>query len=536
MTDVQTTGKSSRWRRCGQFVLDHLPLLIVVVVFIVAAQYLFPGFRWQNNPDGIGYINTAKKYLDGHFHAAINGYWSPLISWLMVPLMAAGKDGILAAKLVGVATALATILAAWRLLLHMGVNTVLRFLVGLTLIPVTLDFALVVTTPDLLMACCLLFYLAQLANPRYDRHWFSAPFTGLLMAVAYFAKAYALPLVVAHFAIIAITRLVHVRGNRWRTFMQTTATVLVLAVVAGAWMGALRWKFGYWMTGSSGSYNYNVFDAPHRFTEPNLQPMENRMQPLPDPYSVSFWDDPTTYQYKKWSPFESRTNFRYQLDLIARNSNDLWEALNHYTWLALPLMLLGIVLAASSADPAPRRPIRLVTIAMVLYPIGYLLLHAVDRFFSPMSIMMLIIGAAGVQAACRAIGWAWGRGSLVMVFICSSYLLFPPYDLNRHWKTDEGPIRLAESLKGILPPGSSIASNNQWGDLLTVSYLLDLHYYGIDYDHRGNALERELNRFGGKVDYFMVWGYSDSAFLRRLPEISHGRVPGWRIYQLKKEK
>src|SRR5512141_3166048 len=49
---------------------------------------------WQNdhmlNPDGIAYLRIASYYAHGQTDLMISGYWGPLISWLMAPLLALG--------------------------------------------------------------------------------------------------------------------------------------------------------------------------------------------------------------------------------------------------------------------------------------------------------------------------------------------------------------------------------------------------------------------------------------------------------------
>ncbi|MHC4720172.1 MAG: hypothetical protein ACYSYT_06835, partial [Planctomycetota bacterium] len=49
-------------------------------------------YRYQINPDGISYISVAQKYLAGDFAGAINGYWGPLYSWLLMPFLYFGIE------------------------------------------------------------------------------------------------------------------------------------------------------------------------------------------------------------------------------------------------------------------------------------------------------------------------------------------------------------------------------------------------------------------------------------------------------------
>jgi len=61
---------------------------------LVRLQWVFRGFiavcalidcwfaRFQNNPDGVSYMDMGDQYWRGNWHAALNSYWSPLYGWL----------------------------------------------------------------------------------------------------------------------------------------------------------------------------------------------------------------------------------------------------------------------------------------------------------------------------------------------------------------------------------------------------------------------------------------------------------------------
>lgn len=45
-------------------------------------------FRHVIYADGISYLEIAERYAEGNFAEALNGYWSPLFSWLLIPVVA----------------------------------------------------------------------------------------------------------------------------------------------------------------------------------------------------------------------------------------------------------------------------------------------------------------------------------------------------------------------------------------------------------------------------------------------------------------
>jgi len=46
--------------------------------------------------DATLYLSIAEKYIRGDFSNAINGYWGPLLSWLLVPLLYIGASHVFA--------------------------------------------------------------------------------------------------------------------------------------------------------------------------------------------------------------------------------------------------------------------------------------------------------------------------------------------------------------------------------------------------------------------------------------------------------
>src|SRR3954447_1440755 len=100
------------------------------------------------NPDGVSYLTIARQYLDGHFADAINAYWSPLYSWLLVPLTAAGIEATLATKVLAILVGTATIAIVWWLMVNLSIPRDARVIVSLTLFPILYYFGMDVTTPD----------------------------------------------------------------------------------------------------------------------------------------------------------------------------------------------------------------------------------------------------------------------------------------------------------------------------------------------------------------------------------------------------
>ncbi len=503
-------------------------LLAVVILYLAVAFWLLPAYRHQINPDGVGYLSVAGKYLHGYFAEAVNGYWSPLLSWLLIPLLAAGIAPLLTTKLVAVAIGLATILAAWGVLLNLGVRSNLRFLVGVALIPVVLNLGLTVITPDLLVCCTLLLYLLQMTNPRYADHWYSGVVSGALGVLAYLAKAYALPLILAHFVIVGLANVIRDPRRRRRHLVLLVTGVASLALFCAPWVIMLSFKFDAVMTGSAGRYNHALNGPASRgqFTQ------TQGFLPPSDPYAVSAWDDPTYAQYTGWSPFDSYELRQYQFKLWERNIAQTRKLLSEATWLLYPLLLVSLLLAGSRLDFQPRRPLAILICMLWLYPIGYWSLHVLDRFLAPMVILLLILGAAAVQAATMSRFWSgWERGWIPGAVLCGSFIYTPVTELDKHRNTGEHLLPVIQTLADVIPPGSRVASNRRWADSLFVSFHLGLRYYGENPKLIGQTMLDELEKH--QVEFFFVWGSaSPYPFVHHLQEVAAEPMPGVRVFRL----
>ncbi|NQU09932.1 hypothetical protein HQ590_04010, partial [bacterium] len=461
---------ATRWAT----LICHAALPAVLLVLVAVAIQVVPGYRYQMNPDGVGYLSVANKYLHGHFRAAVSGYWSPLYSWLLVPLLALGITPLLATKVLAVILGGVGIGAVWRILIHLGVPTGLRLLTGLILVPVVLWFGMNVTTPDLLVCGVILLYLGEVTHPRWLATRAGAVRTGLWAALAYLGKAYALPFVLCHYLFVGTTAVIRQRAT-WRQLVPQLALGLgVCLVLSLPWAITLSLKFHRPMYGSTGYLN-------HAWTGPKSEgsPLGHGLLVPPDPYAVSGWDDVTGSPHQPWNPLGERPNRLFQYKLWEKNVAQLRSIGESATWLFYPILLAGVFLAASRADPAPHRPFWAVFAALVIYPLGYLFLHYEERFLYPVVMLLLVIATFAVDRAVKSQFWrGWGHGWLPMLIVGISFVYHPVVLLDQRWGVGRSIQTLADKLPGVIPPGAAVASDGHWSDGLYLSFHLGLRYYG----------------------------------------------------------
>ena len=79
-------------------ILHRHRLAAAIGIFILFFLLLYPFYKYIFDLDAIGYLMVTKRWASGDFHNAINGMWSPLHSWLIVPFYKLGFNEITSFK------------------------------------------------------------------------------------------------------------------------------------------------------------------------------------------------------------------------------------------------------------------------------------------------------------------------------------------------------------------------------------------------------------------------------------------------------
>jgi hypothetical protein len=198
--------------------------------------------------DGMAYLGIARHIRQGDFHAAINAFRSPLISWLIAAVPFGHGDYLHIGKLVNVGSFVLSlgvlyVLAEslWRSRLAAATATLLLVL-GRGLAASAVE----IVTPDFLFAALVLVYFILLLRALRNDRWQTWLLLGGVHGLAFLAKAFALPwLTVCTVATLLLS------GKPWRTrFGRFAAAALIPVVIAAGWAAVLHSKYGVFTTGS----------------------------------------------------------------------------------------------------------------------------------------------------------------------------------------------------------------------------------------------------------------------------------------------
>lgn len=229
-------------------------------VFLICAAIIFPYVRWYaDNPDTFQYLEISKKYIAGNIQGAINGYWSPMISWLLIIPLLLMKDEIIAFKILQLVIGLFT-LYQWNLLTKKTcLNDFTQKLLLFVSIPFLLSYSLLNCTPDLLFMGLLftLMNIFTLGETFTKEKVFKTGITGALL---FFTKSFGLPLFAVTLMIVFfIEKKVFRKNPEWRNFLSVYATFFVISIV---WITALSSHYHSITISKSATFNMSADAAP----------------------------------------------------------------------------------------------------------------------------------------------------------------------------------------------------------------------------------------------------------------------------------
>jgi hypothetical protein len=370
-------------------------LLGAIGLYWLAGFLLIGAFRYQINPDALSYISIAQHYRDGFWQDAINAYWSPLYSWLLLPPLFLGLEPLLAARIVNLTLGFIALAASWRLAVVVGLSTPFRRILVFTLVPVLLQWGFSVISPDLLTIAILLPFLAFVLQPDFLQRPLLCLSAGLCGGLAYLSKAYALPFVLAFFLMCALWQMLAIHRSPKAIARGTIVFLAGLGTLTLPWVAVISNAYQRLTFGTAGRINFAVI-GPQSFWFPILT--RGLFAPAND-HALSAWEDPSSLPQRIWSPFSSIANFAFWLEKIVSNWGDFCEMLNGFSLLALPALGAGLYIAIQRMRREHRGydPAMALFLSLFIFAGGYTLVFLETRYVWICAIEILLGGLFAFQ-------------------------------------------------------------------------------------------------------------------------------------------
>lgn len=507
--------------------------IFVTVMYAGSVVRDFHLYQYLINPDGISYMDIARLYADGRWGEAVNAYWGPLLSWLMVPAVKLGLEPLGAVKLVNLAVGFGLIVGVYRLArraLLQDWAMVVTALAGMVVYAWAMGGYV---TPDLLLTTLVMWYMVLLTSPRLGQTWWPAVGAGLLAGGAYLAKSYALPFFLLHFSLYIGWRWWRERGEGRRWQVRYLLGLAGFFALAAPWVAAISFKEGRLTYGTSGAYTLTLV-APNSPGHPVL----NAGLIPPPAGGTSAWMDPEVPDVPSWLPqlFPRPHNLGYTRDVITENWGMLLKVLNTLWPLALGAIVAALALTfrrAGTLSPEARFMTKFAVFSGFMYVSGYLLIFVEDRYIWLLVLLAVLLAGVVLERVWRDRTFPkWvALGLLAVVY----YTLAPqPAQILADRKNaNSDMVTIARQIKAI--PGydcRSLASNGYWEITSYLAFYLDCPYYGMFGPYDIAKTDEQLAKH--KVEYVLMWTTGDPKRDERPKDYAEvGEVPQKRVKVLK---
>lgn len=484
---------------------DKVVLLIIILLYLSLSSILFSHYLHIFNDDGISYITIANEYMGGYLSNAINGYWSPLFSWLMIPFLLFSSsilEDLIVIRMLSVIIGLFTLIGAYLLIDKMDLGKKTEIITLFIMIPIILSFVFNLLTPDLLLCCCLVYYIAFLIDPKYSSKLKLGFLSGFAGALAFLSKSYAFVFFPIHFILTNIYYLKSYPANRKKIFKNLFLGLLVFFVVAGAWSSVISLKYEDLTFSTSGSYNHELF-GPESGGNPVLT---NGLIKPPNDHAVSAWEDPSYFPMKKWSPFESYPSFVHLMENFLENIKHLYgEILLEFSIFSWIIILLGIYLALRTSDQGTKDKFVILTGTILIYPLFYSFIFVSERYCWLVYILIVILGLYSLKTLLKMELIQTNIYKSLIILLSFSFIINPFIYLTDGFNGAEDYFILSNSLKNLGVSGN-VASDGNYVITDKLCYYLNCKYYGQTH-LSGLSLNGELLRHN--IDYYFTWKEGD---------------------------
>lgn len=491
----------------------------ILSLYLILGIVLFKYYQHKINPDAINYVNIAKYYFLGNYTNAINTYWSPLISWLLIPFFIFGTTPvymIYSTKVLSLIIGFFTIIGVRQLSYKFEIDETIRISILLSVVPITLYFVYSYITPDLLVVCIFVYYFNIIFNPKYPEKLSYGLLCGLLGALAYFAKSYAFPFFIVHFILFNFIHYFKNVKYRKNTLKNLFLGFLLFFAISGIWMGVISQKEGALTYGTSGEFNHNLMgpDSSKGWTTQYLGESSVKIQP--------------------WSPFSSWYYFKYQLNLILTNTLEMIDKFELFSYLSIIILLSYLLFFIKPIKKILNDDRFYPFLTVVIFCAGYSTILVEERYLWIIYILLLLMGGYLLNKLFKSNFFSNRKNILLLTKIIIlpifmiSFVMMPISFLHENVNADADVYNLSNTLETQYNIHGNIASDDNERKMLYISYYLGTKYLGQTKKENITELQKDLSK--NNINFYFVWNNSNNYPSNN--EITGGKIKGLKIYHM----
>lgn len=483
--------------------------------------------------DGVAYLTIAKRVADGQYVESINGLWSPLNSWLMVPFIQSGYDAWLSAKALNCFFGATVIVLMYFLFIRFRISkpTFISMMMSMSVIMVHCVYLQMFG--DVLQLLFVLLYLLIVWSEKFKQSYFNAMLCGLIMGLGFYAKAYSLIFFMLHFAITLWWYVKQQQLEYQRALVQYSVGILSALLVVLPWTFALHKKYGSWsLTGNAGKLNMSWYINSGKTFRDDITLL------IPPTYhdSPSFWEDPYPSQQNLSSPLTSPVHFIKWVARVLHTCLVAITCFNELSFLALAVLIISLYYfffrKKESEEQHDTSSIQLLLLTVLILPLGYLMMHIETRYIWLNGFLLMIVSAVLIeQILSRLYPVFYFIG--ILIAACS-FMVFPILDIKNLAGKNKDLFEYANEINKHHVSGSFTSNGSDAGRMWVVAYLSHLPFYTIErsnYDE--NELISEMRRY--KVKYYLFESQNNCSPISINPDQFRFlfKAKGFDFYELK---
>lgn len=483
----------------NNFLRNNSYLILALATYMILGIILLPHYQYVINADGFSYVTIAQKYAHGDFSNAINGYWGPLISWLLSGLLFFNQSpeyAVQAFKVLSLVIGLFALMGIHLLSLRFQIDEKIRISILFASIPMILSVSLLRTTPDLLLLCFLLFYLYIIFDYRYSDNLLHIMLCGVLGGLAYFTKSFAFIFFPVHFISMNLFNYFKIRKNKIKLFKTLFIGLATFFIISSVWVGIISDKYGYLTFGTASEYNHDLL-GPKQLNHPMIY--QGLFKP-PNKTALSAWEDLSYQKMESWNPLTSWEFFKFQLRIILNNFALFLLTITFFSLLSIPIMLFCIYYLIKSSNNLKYNLIIIYSlITILIYSIGYFSFILEFRYILIDYILLFLLGGHLLTIHDK-------KKALAIILILS-FIMTPIFYLSEGFNQNKDLYDLSQTLKKDNMQGNIASTGGCIGfeESHFISFYLNSQYYGRTKGSNIEEIKKELKE--NDINYYILWYY-----------------------------
>ncbi len=375
-----------------------LALVSQIVLLVVAG--------WHNrrliNPDAVSYMRIASYYVNGQTDLMVSGYWGPMMSWLIAPLLGIVAEPVDAARIVMGLSAALFLLGCVSVFRSFQLGPI-EILLGTWVAAITsVIWSVKVLTPDLLLSGLMFFAVSRMVSPQWIQNRRFQFATGLIWGAAYLTKAVALPVALGMGIGIGTLWVITRSGSFGVVLRSLGVTLLGLLLLAAPWIITLSWKYESFVFSTTAKIAHAMIGPP------DVDRNDPMIVYLPEPGRLWWGEDtpPDLYRERYWSPLASLSYAKHQLKVIYSNTKGVFHHLTGFDHIRLGLFatLFGLLVHVPWRENMRAGRWRWAGVPISCACAAYLPVYARDeRYYYPAYPFLIVAGMGMVMWLTRSV-------------------------------------------------------------------------------------------------------------------------------------